>query len=88
MYKYFFYSIVFDKLSIISYAFGFDKDKKSSGNISLIPPTFVDTTYNPHAAASKIAIQNASEAEGFRNISPEESILGTSFTVAKPNYIT
>lgn len=47
------------------------------GNTSLIPPTLVETTHNPHEAASTIAIQNASVKDVFKNIWP---LLSTSLT--------
>ena len=43
------------------------------GRTSGIPPTFVLTTVNPHAAASRIAMQKASVNDVFKKISPETS---------------
>jgi hypothetical protein len=49
---------------------GFAKEIMSSGRISGIPPTRVDTTYSPAQAASKMAMQKASVKEVFKNIVP------------------
>ena len=49
---------------------GFAKEIISSGRISGIPPTRVDTTYNPAQAASRMAIPKASVKEVFIKIVP------------------
>ena len=49
---------------------GFAKEIMSSGRISGIPPTRVDTTYSPAQAASRMAIPKASVREVFINIVP------------------
>lgn len=64
------FSIAFDKASIMLSGLGSANDAISSGNTSEIAPTLVDTTYNPEAAASTIAMQKASVKDVFMNICP------------------
>ena len=62
--------MAFDSTLDKSTVVGFANIIISSGKTSGTPPTFVDTTNNPHDAASKIAIQNDSVKEQFKNICP------------------
>jgi hypothetical protein len=56
---------------------GSTRQKWSDGKTSATPPTSVDTTYIPDDIASRLARQNASVIDRFRNISPLVNTCGT-----------
>ena len=55
------------------------------GNTSGTPPTSVDTTSNPQQAASRIAIQNDSVSDVFKNMWPLQSASRTSECLSPPS---